>query len=316
MHKQSSLKPQNNFQFSIRTLVLWMLAAICIISIPRLGSFRQQVAANRLMSAGVKLGFNEPLAPQPLWSWIVFGSNRYSQVNYIRIANCSLNDSQISYLTCFLNSVVIELEHSPDTNKIVRAIRNKYESNSDRYLIELSISGEHFDQNGLNDLKDLACITLLNIKDANLHGNDLAVLSTMPNLEQLTLRGKWVNDNCVKHVSKCESLQYLGLLDTCATDRCLQDISGLRHLHSLYVEESPINGTGLVHLKGYRTLSRVSILDSPITQDSLNLILSTENNPVSYALYINSPLISDSYKSAYETMHPGAFVFRIRTDSE
>jgi beta-lactamase regulating signal transducer with metallopeptidase domain len=132
--------------------------------------------------------------------------------------------------------------------------------------------------------------------------SDLACLSELTNLEDLSLVGSGIGDAGLEHIASLTSLKYLQILGgPNLTDDGLKHLAGMRRLDSLFILDSRITGEGFTHLYPLKTIHIIFLTSAvPISENALSR-LRTEL-PHLQALEITQP----EQPSGAQAPKPGA----------
>ena len=104
-------------------------------------------------------------------------------------------------------------------------------------------------------LKSLRTITA----STDMTDKGVALLATLPHLEQLLLDGQGVTDGCASDIAKMNSLKKLWFQDCPITDAMLQQIAALPNLEDLTIHHTRVTGEGFTPLRDAAKLRKLWI---------------------------------------------------------
>jgi YHS domain-containing protein len=96
---------------------------------------------------------------------------------------------------------------------------------------------------------------------------DVALVKTLPNVQQLVLHNTAVTDAGVAHLSGLTSLTHLHLNKTAITDAALVHLKGLSNLEYLNLYETGVTDEGIKHLAGLKKLRKLYLWQTKVTAD-------------------------------------------------
>jgi hypothetical protein len=103
------------------------------------------------------------------------------------------------------------------------------------------------------------------------HDSDLACLSGLTNLEDLSIWGAGIGDAGLEHLASLTNLKYLEISGgPNLTDDGLKHLAGMHRLDSLHIGDSRVTGQGFAHLYPVKTLHIIRLKSAiPISENAL-----------------------------------------------
>jgi hypothetical protein len=135
-------------------------------------------------------------------------------------------------------------------------------------LEQLNVSGQPIRGPGLAAVASLPKLKWLNLSRCPIDDAGLATLRGAQ-AETLILAETAITDAGLPVLTELPGLNDLNLRGTKVTDAGLVHVGRLAKLHSLELHETPVTGTGLIHLKGLPELNSIALSDCPVTDAAL-----------------------------------------------
>ena len=137
--------------------------------------------------------------------------------------------------------------------------------------IEFHLNGRNLRDGQLAPIKQLADVTVLNLKRTKITDDGLRHLQNLTSLTILHLEQTEISDEGIAHLAKLTNLQYLNLYGTNITDNALPHLYQLKQLERLYVWQTKITSQGATELE--RTIPGLRVvrgldLDTVMVPDS------------------------------------------------
>ncbi len=173
---------------------------------------------------------------------------------------------------------------------------------SDRIdVTQPAIGDEQIQQlEGLDQLRELL------IEKGKMTSASLPVLTKLPRLEHVKLRGAVIDDQGFRHLCAIHSLKRLNLPQADLTDEGLLAIANLKELESFRFGSPRVTDAGVVHIGNVKTLRWLHLIDVPLTDSSLDLI--SLSFPQLESLYIDGGKFSDKAWDNLFAKRPGLHV--------
>ncbi len=122
---------------------------------------------------------------------------------------------------------------------------------------------------GLEDLKGLTQLEMLDLVDAPIADTGLERLKGLTQLRALDLSGTRVTDAGLEHLKRLTQLRLLILTGTDISDAGLAHLMGLSRLQGLYLDGARVTDAGLERLKRLTQLEELSLRGTQITDAGL-----------------------------------------------
>ena len=122
-----------------------------------------------------------------------------------------------------------------------------------------------------------ATVARIDIEDVPVTGATLALIATLPDLQQLGLTSNQINVTGLRHLAKLNKLEGLGLQSTSITDSSLAHLAELKGLKYLTLEGSLITDSGLVQVAKLTQLEALELHADTVTDDGLRPLAKLPN---------------------------------------
>lgn len=122
-------------------------------------------------------------------------------------------------------------------------------ANTDALAINLATAGKSAGDPELAIVKTLPKVEQLDLRGTSITDAGLANLEGLTTLTTLHLENTAVTDAGLAHLKGLTNLQYLNLYNTAVTDKGLADLAGLKGLKKLYLWQTKTTDAGIATLK-------------------------------------------------------------------
>lgn len=157
-----------------------------------------------------------------------------------------------------------------------------------RILVERKLLGDQ-DLVALGKLTKLTDL-LLDNADSEFHATGIAALTSLPNLQQLRIRGRGIDNECLSEMAKIKSLRILNLPHGEFDDDGLVLLAKLPSLEQLRFGATLVTDDGIKTLARFPDLRMLHLIDVPITDAGLAELAKIERLQ---SLYIDGGAITD-----------------------
>jgi internalin A len=256
------------FQYSLRSVLIFTV--ICAVAAGWLGKTierkrqeREAVAA--IIKSGGRVWYDyqiehaEPRGPK--WLRNLFGENLFSEVDGAVLENG--RDVELAQMRQMegLTKVKTPVSHKTDVSA------------------------------GLVNLKGLAHLESLYLRETNFNHSGLSNVEGSTQLRQLLLGGTNITDAGLVHLQSLRQLQELDLWDTDITDAGLASLRGLAQLRYLNLVGTGITDSGLVNLKELTRLKTLDLANTSVGDVGLTYLKSL---PDLQDLYLGETSVTDA----------------------
>jgi YHS domain-containing protein len=122
-------------------------------------------------------------------------------------------------------------------------------ANNDALIVSLSTVGKAAGDADLALVKSLPKVEQLDLRNTAITNGGLANLEALTALTHLHLEGTAVTDDGLSHLKGLTNLTYLNLYNTAVTDKGVADLAGLKNLKKLYLWQTKVTDAGVSGLK-------------------------------------------------------------------
>lgn len=133
----------------------------------------------------------------------------------------------------------------------------------------VGLCGPRKRDDALQHLGELADLERLSLHESRVTDTGLAYLTLLTNLKTLCLSQTEVGNAGLKHLEGLTNLQWLDLSGTRVTDAGLVHLEGLVNLQRLDLSRTQVNGAGLAHLRGLVNLQLLDLSRTEVTDAAL-----------------------------------------------
>jgi hypothetical protein len=156
-----------------------------------------------------------------------------------------------------------------------------------RELIELTGKAVH--DKAIEPMRNVQGVTRVVIEQSELSAAGLAVLATIPELEQLVIRGKAVDDEGLSELVSSQNLRVLNLPRTTISRTTLEKLQQLPRLMLLRIGSPHLEDDCLQVITGMPAIRFLHLIDIPITDQGLRHLYDFEQLE---SLYLDGARVS------------------------
>jgi Leucine-rich repeat (LRR) protein len=187
-----------------------------------------------------------------------------------------------------------------DTRGVVRwieATEGEINDEAMRYLpafpgLEwLEIGGGSVTRSGLANLKSCRALRRLYVHDIDLSGDSLSWLSSLTNLEALSLQHTGIDGKALKNL-KAPSLVVLNLSGDRINDDDMDQIVQNKGLEVLGLADTQVGGPGIAKLEGMARLNELNLMNCSIGDSDIESFLTMPNLRIVYASGCNLSVLA------------------------
>jgi Leucine-rich repeat (LRR) protein len=188
-----------------------------------------------------------------------------------------------------LTKLGVPLQH--DDHGIVRwieATKGEISDETLQYLPALSrlewleIGGGNVTHAGIAGLKNCPSLKRLYVHDIDLSGDNLQWLSSLKNLEALSLQRTGIDGAALKHL-KAPNLTVLNVSNDRITNDDMATIAEIKGLEVLALANTKVTGAGIAKLEGMSSLNELNIMHCDVVDEDLEYFLTMPNLRIVYA---------------------------------
>jgi hypothetical protein len=147
----------------------------------------------------------------------------------------------------------------------------------------------------------------LNLVNSDVTDGGLVHLSSLTELEILTLDATEVTGDGLRHLKRLHRLRHLSLSATGVTDRGLESLADLASLDTLNLHTTDVSDDGLAEIAKVRSLQWLSLGRTPITDDGLRKL---SGMPSLKSLFLDVTRVSDDAVREFEAANPACRIYR------
>ena len=142
-------------------------------------------------------------------------------------------------------------------------------------VISVALSGPEVNDEHLQRLEPvrLKDVSTLDLRDASITDDGLALVIRLKQLQRLNLTGTDVTDDGIQNLTTLKKLRTLLVSSPSVTDDGLQTISGLSQLEELNLVGTSITDSGLLHLKSLTLLTSLAVAGGGISDEGMTAIV-------------------------------------------
>lgn len=115
-------------------------------------------------------------------------------------------------------------------------------------------------------------VVKVDLNNAKIADEDLAILESFPNLEWLDLRVTPIGNDGVSHLKGLTKIKFLNLARTNLSDKGLAQLRGLADLETLLLAHTKISDAGLANLEKLGKLRKLSVFKTGISDSGLRSV--------------------------------------------
>jgi hypothetical protein len=205
-----------------------------------------------------------------------------------------LNDAAACYIFMFgrhftpacLETLPVDYECFRVPALAVLSILAKTGRNLDRATATQPITLHDMSSARLRSLPALSANEILDLSFTNLRSKDIARLTTMPRLTNLSLAQTNVADRDLARIVQSKGIRTLNLDDTSVSDEGIEHVSTLRHLQCLSLNNTRVGDCALAHLRSSQTLEWLSLVGTDVGDAGLELL--TKIQSLRYLSLVNT----------------------------
>lgn len=157
-----------------------------------------------------------------------------------------------------------------------------------RILVERELPGDQ-DLVALSKLTKLTDL-LLDNSACEFHASGIAALAELPNLQQLRIRGRGIDNECLREIVNIKTLRILNLPHGSFDDAGLELLATLPNLEGFRFGASRVTDEGMKTIARFPAIQRLHLIDVPITDAGLAELAKIERLQ---SLYIDGGAITD-----------------------
>ena len=152
----------------------------------------------------------------------------------------------------------------------IKKLGGKVSLNKSGEVIQVILSGQKITDAGLEHLKSLTSLMILDLKDTQVTDAGLKHLNGLTSLTVLFLDNTQITDAGLVHLKGLTSLNALFLDNTQVTDAGLEHLQGLTSLNTLFLRDTKITDAGLEDLKCLTKLEVMVLRRTQVTDVGLS----------------------------------------------
>ena len=115
--------------------------------------------------------------------------------------------------------------------------------------VEFQLSGRGLKDEGLEPIKLLESVKVLNLRDTKITNAGIINIKGMKDLKRLHLERTNVDDGCIDYLTGLQELEYLNLYSTKVSDLGLSKLKDLKNLKKLYLWQTNVTNEGVKQLE-------------------------------------------------------------------
>ncbi|MBD28695.1 MAG: hypothetical protein CMP45_04755 [Rickettsiales bacterium] len=115
--------------------------------------------------------------------------------------------------------------------------------------VEFQLSGRDLKDEGLEPIKLLESVKVLNLRDTKITNAGIINIKGMKDLKRLHLERTNVDDGCIDYLTGLQELEYLNLYSTKVSDLGLSKLKDLKNLKKLYLWQTNVTNEGVKQLE-------------------------------------------------------------------
>tara|TARA_B100000965_G_C19595524_1_gene760007 strand:- start:1573 stop:2418 length:846 start_codon:yes stop_codon:yes gene_type:complete len=115
--------------------------------------------------------------------------------------------------------------------------------------VEFQLSGRDLKDEGLEPIKLLESVKVLNLRDTKITNAGIINIKGMKDLKRLHLERTNVDDGCIDYLAGLQELEYLNLYSTKVSDLGLSKLKDLKNLKKLYLWQTNVTNEGVKQLE-------------------------------------------------------------------
>ena len=115
--------------------------------------------------------------------------------------------------------------------------------------IEFQLSGQDLNDEGLEPIKSLESVKILNLRDTKITNAGIIHIEGMKDLKRLHLERTQIDDTCIDYLTGLQELEYLNLYSTKVSDLGLSKLKDLKNLKKLYLWQTKVTNEGVKQLE-------------------------------------------------------------------
>jgi hypothetical protein len=115
--------------------------------------------------------------------------------------------------------------------------------------VEFQLSGRDLKDEGLEPIKLLESVKVLNLRDTKITNAGIINIKEMKDLKRLHLERTNVDDGCIDYLTGLQELEYLNLYSTKVSDLGLSKLKDLKNLKKLYLWQTNVTNEGVKQLE-------------------------------------------------------------------
>jgi len=198
------------------------------------------------------------------------------------------------------------------TAKLTRLRSARLWWNDENRVIGASFKGDDANDHAIalaSNLPGLRTVVLVATPRSRLTDDGLAPLTTLPNLELLSISGNRTTDAAMVHVGHMHKLRTL-VLKCDLTDSGLEMLSELTSVEQLDLTQSKVTDAGMIHVQHFAKLRTLILNGTQISNESLSTLaeLKTLEN-----LYLGNTPIDDAAVASLKQMEQLQLLFLLDT---
>jgi hypothetical protein len=157
-----------------------------------------------------------------------------------------------------------------------------------RILVEREVQGDQ-DLIALGKLTKLTDLLLDNAA-CEFHARGMAALAELPNLQHLRIRGRGIDNQCLREIVNIKSLRILNLPQGSFDDAGLELVAALPDLEGFRFGAPRVTDEGMKTIARFPAIQRLHLIDVPITDVGLAELAKIDRLQ---SLYIDGGAITD-----------------------
>jgi len=219
-------------------------------------------------------------------------ASSFMRLNMLTLGRTTITDDGIDVLNSLPTLGFLQLHESLVSDRGVETVVKNHPSLNSLSLDNSLITGTSIDY--LSDLRNLTSLTISNCSRIDTEG--FSKLSSLTNLEHLSVTTSEFGDDDIESVSKLPKLAYSTAKYTKITDKGLDDLAGVKTLETIALEGASVTVEGVAKLKV--RLPNCTIL-SDYTDDEIRAALGPEERNGLFAQWVldRDGIVTEMYDS-------------------
>jgi formylglycine-generating enzyme required for sulfatase activity/endonuclease YncB( thermonuclease family) len=186
---------------------------------------------------------------------------KFVKLRSVDLHGTAITDAGLDHLAALADLAELGLDWTKVTPaRVVRLVKDRSKFQA------LSLSGVHFGDSDLGELKGLTGLGLLGLRGSSVTDKGLVHLKPFTKLRVLSLMSTGIGDAGLEHLKGLTGLEDLDLDRTAITDAGLVHLKPLVKLRRLQMAHTAITDAGLEHLQALSNLQELNLRGTRVTE--------------------------------------------------